>query len=61
MYKITNLTNGPQELEGTDGKIVVGAHGTITGEFHSDYIDLLRGAGVVRIEHISPRRKSKRK
>lgn len=61
MYKITNLTNGPQELEGTDGKIVVGAHGTATGEFHADYIDLLRGAGVVKIEPVSGNRKSKRK
>ncbi|MEC9067817.1 MAG: hypothetical protein VX569_11120 [Pseudomonadota bacterium] len=52
MHKITNLTNSPQDLEGTEGTVRLPAMGSVTAEFTPAYIEALRGAGLYEVEEV---------
>ncbi|MGE8376219.1 MAG: hypothetical protein ACN6N5_12865 [Diaphorobacter nitroreducens] len=50
MKKITNLTNSPFDLQGTDGPVRLPAFGSVEGEFSGEYLDLLAASMAVRVE-----------
>ena len=54
MQKITNLTNGPIELDGKDGKKIVPAYGSVEGEFAGEYLTILEASNAVTVEAIRP-------
>lgn len=57
MQKITNLTNGPLDLEGKDGLVRVAAYGEAQGAFSGEYLDILRASGAVTVGSIKQQAK----
>lgn len=54
MYKITNNTNSPYDLQSEDGAVRLPAFGSIEGSFSGEYLTLLEASQAVLIESVDP-------
>lgn len=51
MARLTNLTNGPFDIQSKAGGMRLPALGTIEGDFDDDYLATLNRCGMVKVEY----------